>query len=560
MKMNLSAWIVGSFLTIAGIVPASENLDIPVSSGGNTTTRHLNYYAPSGLNNPALVVLMHGAQGNGNNLAEGLGWDSIAMREKFVVATPSSVGSFWDLGGTSDIDFVLAIIDTMANRFHIDRNRVYASGWSMGGMMSYYLACHTPEKIAAIGPSSGYLIYGQSGCSTTREVPIYHIHGIWDDFVKYSDLHDYLKNNWLNNYGCPAVADSSKPGLGGTLLESWDNCSNNGQKSEVYLESYWKPHGIGPEEAEVFWNFLHKYSLNAEPISSVTLYERTNLHGQLTKLTEGNYTHVRLKKIGLPDSVLSSILVPTGMTVTVYDNDNFQNPLGTYTSNAGDLSAIKTKITAIRVTSANNPIPIPTTLGATFYQFSNYGGLNTKLAEGSYTLSQLQLASIPDNAVNAMKVDPGLTVELFDNDNFQVKLGSFDSDLPDFGTNGFGNKVTSLRIVKTSSLSSSSVAASSTSVAESSSTTAVSMHGPKDFSGSNWSIHNQDLTLNISKTIQGTIVVYDIFGKSRKVLSTGSITSGSHTFHVGNLEKGIYLARLSSGEQSFAYKFKIVSP
>jgi len=527
MKAKIPALAMGAFFLFAGIVQASVSLDIPVSSGGSTSSRHLNYYAPANLNNPPLVVLMHGAQGNGENLAEAWGWDSIAMREKFVVATPSSVGSFWDLGGSSDIDFVLAIIDTMANRFHIDRNRVYATGWSMGGMMSHYLACHTPEKIAAIGPSSGYLLYGQSGCSTARNVPIYHIHGIWDDFVKYSDLHAYLKNNWLDNYGCPAVADSSKPGLGATLLESWDNCSKDGKNSEVYLESYWKAHGIGPEEAEVFWNFLHKYSLNASPLPSVVLYQRTNSQGQLTKLTEGSYTHIRLSKVGLPDSSVSSIKVASGLTIEFFDNDNFQNPLATYSSDAGDLSAIKNKITAIRISS--KPVdPIPVVLGATFFQLVNFGGLNAKLPVGDYTMAQLNAAGIPDNAVSSMKVDAGLVVDLFDGDNFQSSLGEYDANQPDFGSIGAGSKVTSVRI---------------------------SLKGPTLVSkysgvilGVTLSWQHGNIVLNLEKPMTGRVEILNLSGSKSDVLAQGTFHAGENLIISHNLAVGAHIVRFISAQ------------
>src|ERR1035437_9565166 len=143
---NLTLSILSLALT-SGNVMASQSLDIQV----NGTTRTFYYYVPDGLkDNAPLAIVLHGAQGNGNNLAEGWGWDSIANREKIVVATPSSNGQYWDLGGTSDVDFVRAVIDEMATRFNIDRNRVYATGWSMGGMLSYYLACLIPDKIAAI--------------------------------------------------------------------------------------------------------------------------------------------------------------------------------------------------------------------------------------------------------------------------------------------------------------------------------------------------------------------------------------------------------------------------
>jgi MYXO-CTERM domain-containing protein len=342
---------------------ASESLDIPVSSGGNTSTRHLNYYAPPGLNHPAMVIAMHGAGGNGDNLAEGWGWDAIAEREKILVVTPSGNGGQWVIWGDDDVDFIKAIIETMADRFDIDRNRVYATGWSMGGMMSYYLACHLPDKIAAIGPSSGYLIYGQSGCSDAHHVPIYHIHGQWDDFVKYSDLHDYLNNNWINAYGCPTTADTSDAGTrpdpntpGTTLREYWGPCLKDGKTSEIYLETYWKPHAYGNQETEVFWNFFKNYSLS-DAIPGVAIYQHNDFKGRMNRLVAGSYNHSLLKAVGIPDGVISSIRMDTGLTVELFDNDNFQNPMATYQNDVADLSAMSPQITAMRITSGS---PAPT--------------------------------------------------------------------------------------------------------------------------------------------------------------------------------------------------------
>lgn len=86
--------------------------------------------------------------------------------------------------------------------------------------------------------------------------------------------------------------------------------------------------------------------------------------------------------------------------------------------------------------------------GATFYQYANFGGLNTKLAEGAYTAAQLLAAGIPDNAVGSMKVDAGWTVTLYDGDNFATTLGNYASDVADLATVGAAGKVTSLRIAK----------------------------------------------------------------------------------------------------------------
>ena len=84
------------------------------------------------------------------------------------------------------------------------------------------------------------------------------------------------------------------------------------------------------------------------------------------------------------------------------------------------------------------------------YQNYNYDGLEAQLSEGSYTKSQLVALGVTDNDISSMQVDAGLTVELFDDDNFQTPLGTFTSDQPNFGNLGINDKVTSLRISRTS--------------------------------------------------------------------------------------------------------------
>jgi alpha-L-fucosidase len=85
------------------------------------------------------------------------------------------------------------------------------------------------------------------------------------------------------------------------------------------------------------------------------------------------------------------------------------------------------------------------------YKDDNFAGFEAQLPEGSYTKSQLTALGVADNDVSSMQVDAGLTVELFDDDNFQTPLGTYTSDQANFETLGINDKVTSMRISKTAS-------------------------------------------------------------------------------------------------------------
>jgi MYXO-CTERM domain-containing protein len=253
------------------------------------TTRKAIVYVPSGIDHPPLLLSLHGMGiGAGWNQAGMMKFEPIADREKFVVVYPEADQNLrWDLGGTHDTDFVLKIIEDMSAEHGIDTDRIYASGFSMGGMFSYTLACKLPDKIAAIAPGDGYPLGGESGCVTTRPVPIFHMHGTADDFVPYSGIHAFLKTK-VTQYGCPATPVRTEPYPidkpdSQSFKEYWGPCTNGkGQTSEIILISVtgmihdWatagkanantdpafsgKPFDIdGSEEA---WAFLKTHSLS----------------------------------------------------------------------------------------------------------------------------------------------------------------------------------------------------------------------------------------------------------------------------------------------------------
>jgi len=207
-------------------------------------TRKALVYVPQGIDKPPLLISLHGMGiGAGWNQGQMMKFEPIADRDKFIVVYPEADQDLrWDLAGTHDIDFMLTIIDDMSARYGIDLDRVYASGFSMGGMFSYTLACKIPEKIDAIAPGDGYPLGGEYGCTKTRPVPIFHMHGTADDFVKYSGIHAFLDTK-IAEYGCPVTAVTTSP-YPPTKLDSqsyeeyWGPCVNaTGQRSEIVLIS-----------------------------------------------------------------------------------------------------------------------------------------------------------------------------------------------------------------------------------------------------------------------------------------------------------------------------------
>src|SRR5690554_6778965 len=217
-------------------IQAQTNQNITV----NGTNRSMSVYAPSGLpENAPLMITMHGMNQDVPYHISTSEWEEVADTAKLLVVYPQGIDNAWDISGTRDTDFILAIIDAMADQYGIDRNRVYLSGFSMGGMMTYHAATIIADQIAAFAPVSGYLMGGPN-TNSSRPIPIIHTHGTSDDVVPYSRVQNTM-SAWVSRNGCnstPQVTQpypSNKPGSNATRT-SWGGCSGNVEVVLITLE------------------------------------------------------------------------------------------------------------------------------------------------------------------------------------------------------------------------------------------------------------------------------------------------------------------------------------
>lgn len=249
----------------------SENITV----GG--VSRNMLVYAPSDLpTNAPLLISLHGMNQDAAYQQGMANWEEIADREKFVVVYPNGIDHSWDISSTTnnkDFNFLQVIIDEMATRYNINRSRVYLSGFSMGGMMTYFAANYMTDKFAAFAPVSGYLLWGDPVCSS-RPIPIIHHHGTTDDVVPYDGVKARLEA-WAKRNGCaetPTVVTpypTDKPS---------SKCSRTtwaaGEAGvEVVLNTldqkgHWHSNDqAGVVTSEEIWAFVKNYSLAPQVIS-----------------------------------------------------------------------------------------------------------------------------------------------------------------------------------------------------------------------------------------------------------------------------------------------------
>ncbi len=287
-----SAKIVLLGLCAAGAVSAAGTTwNIKV---GNAT-RNAIVYVPSGINNPAVIIQCHGMNQDAAYQQAQAKWEPIADTAKFIVVFPNGNNKSWDLSGNTDVEFMKAIIDTLAKKHGADRNRVYLSGFSMGGMFTYTAMNKMSDRIAAFAPTSGYPMGGMTPSSPVP-VPIMHIHGTTDDVVGYSGIEATL-SKWRTWNACPTTKTTIKPYPSNksgspTTRDSWGPCTKNGRTVEVVLLSnankghWYSMDPAGALSSVEIWNFSKKYSLATAGVESRV----PGLRGLASKFVQGVVT------------------------------------------------------------------------------------------------------------------------------------------------------------------------------------------------------------------------------------------------------------------------------
>ena len=143
-----------------------------------------------------LVLNFHGY--TSNNLEQMFYGDfrPIADTAGFLIVHPMGTvdllgNTHWNVGwGSSTVDdvgFTNALLDTLSAEYNINQDRIYSTGMSNGGFMSYRLACELSNRIAAIASVTGAMtINTPSTCSPEHPMPVMEIHGTADSTVPYN--------------------------------------------------------------------------------------------------------------------------------------------------------------------------------------------------------------------------------------------------------------------------------------------------------------------------------------------------------------------------------------
>ncbi len=255
----------------------------------NGSVRDYYSYIPTNSNTSPmpLLYLLNGGSAGRTPFEQQREFEVLADRERLVLVIPvgtllSSNEGAWQLNTDSssmqDIDYIEAIYTDISSRVAIDSSRVYAVGYSLGGMFSYELACQMSNRITAIGSLAGSMPVLPSSCNPSRNVPILHIHGVLDEIIPYESQWDWkawnsvgtmsdipgLVDFWSNLYNCTLQSTST---INASIeLDVREGCSGAARVEHYRIQNgthAWPVTVGNVDTPELFWSFLSLFSLES---------------------------------------------------------------------------------------------------------------------------------------------------------------------------------------------------------------------------------------------------------------------------------------------------------
>jgi polyhydroxybutyrate depolymerase len=223
--MNMRIAISIFCLLLANTTFAQNTITGTIQSGG--LTREYLLYVPAAYTGSTAVPLVFNLHGYTSSNLEQLFYADfrpIADTANFLIVLPNGTidaqgNRFWNtfLGNSNvdDVGFIRDLLNSLQATYNIDANRVYSTGMSNGGFMSYSLACELNDRITAIASVTGTMIQSKlNACNPARPVPVMQIHGTADNTVPYNGAPastfvsiPVLVNTWAGFNNCNPTPD-----------------------------------------------------------------------------------------------------------------------------------------------------------------------------------------------------------------------------------------------------------------------------------------------------------------------------------------------------------------
>jgi poly(3-hydroxybutyrate) depolymerase len=197
--------------------------DGPFYFTDNNIQREFYLHIPNNLPaNSPIVYVFHGWGGNGGQIMSSTAFNILSDQNNFAVCYPTALIdgdngtsglTSWNCSGLSDVDFIHALNDSLQNQYQFDENKIFATGFSYGGDISFHLArCQNSNIFDAIAPLAGTIFDYMNICLPSSNISVLVLHGTNDNVINFNggNFPNYgpymsapdIVTNWVNYNSC----------------------------------------------------------------------------------------------------------------------------------------------------------------------------------------------------------------------------------------------------------------------------------------------------------------------------------------------------------------------
>lgn len=243
-------------------------------------------YLPTTYNEASAVPLVLNFHGFGGSASEYMNYAdmrSLAELDTFILVYPQGScldgASHWNpcpagagnKSSADDLGFIESLVNELSSQYNVDMERIYAVGYSNGGMMAYGLANYKSELIAAVASVSGAML----DCTgpVSHPMPVVDLHGTADAVLPYDggggwNAVQSTLDHWININNTTTTPTVSSDSSGGMNIEHYvydqgDNMVAVEHYKYIGGDHVWFGSTFqGKSTAELVWGFLSRYDIN----------------------------------------------------------------------------------------------------------------------------------------------------------------------------------------------------------------------------------------------------------------------------------------------------------
>ncbi len=242
-----------------------------------------------------LILAFHSMETAADRLDDVTKWTKLSSKEHFIIVYPNAVNKLWS---ENDLPFIDDLIAELKKKSKVDDKKIYATGFSTGGLFTYQLACERSNLFAAIAPVAAHMSREQpEQCRPNRGVPLINIVGTNDKQMPmnggeikgafgFRSQGKILSTNetvnfWIRNNKCQQapvidkVRDQDKQDDTHAVLERYEGCA---QGADIYRwvigdGGHTWPGGVSQKKllgkvtkelnaTEEIWNFFQQHPMS----------------------------------------------------------------------------------------------------------------------------------------------------------------------------------------------------------------------------------------------------------------------------------------------------------